>query len=895
MGVWVCKVCGISVASRYELLKHSKLKHGHYGNRFRHPCPYSNCPCTFRLWNSLLSHIYRSHKTQTSSKPSELFTFSCQLCTRHELSNERDYFSHVNEHLRKHETVTCMFKGCVFQTNIYNTFHTHKNRKHNPHSLNDFKAEVVTVVPGSQESDSSVVDDVSCAAGTDVESETDLDAHSTNIEDLSKVVEQKIASVILKLEHILFVPATAIDELLQELHYLLSSPSVPITFNSLSNILENHCVQVDESVVKELAQEVCKSNPLAKAFAKDGALATSYKRKQYYKEHFNVVNPVEYILDPKTNRTFQYIPILPSLQHLLSNSDILESLIQTHKTQENTSGIVQYKSTRDGIYFKENIFFNEEDLKLSVSLYVDDFEVCNPLGTSRKTHKLCGVYWILNNLPSGSHSALSSIYLAVLCKTTDVKVYGYEQILEPLLQDLVILEKHGVFISGLGEFVKGTVQSVIADNLGAHGIAGFIESFSGDYFCRFCTGKRSVIQVKAVQSGHFNLRTKDIHETHIRFARENSTICCGVKRECVFTKNLSYFHVTQGYPPDIVHDLFEGVIPVEIALCIGVFISKKYLSLDTLNELILSFPYKWGDRTNKPHIIPRTCASKRTIGGNAHENWSLLRLLPFIIGDLIPEAEPAWLVLLDLKEIVELAVAPLHNKETIAYLDCKITEHRDRFLELFPARLLPKHHYLEHYPHMIECFGPLVGQWTMRFEAKHSYFKQVVRHTNCFKNIALTLAAKHQQMIAYHINASHHISTLEVANVSTLPVDVLNKEVVVSLRQKYPKMNEVHLAKNATIKGISYRIGMLIPYRSTGGLPEFAEILQMCVVKNNLSFVVRVLCAWYHEHFRAYELTILPNREVALVDLEDLADAYPLCDYNVGVRRMVTLKRHIIV
>ena len=124
MGIWKCKVCGISVVSRYELLKHSKLKHGHHGNRFRHPCPYSDCPCTFVLWNSLLNHIYRSHQTQASSKTSELCTFSCHLCACHEISNERDYFSHVNEHLRRHETVICMFKGCVFKTNIYNTFHT---------------------------------------------------------------------------------------------------------------------------------------------------------------------------------------------------------------------------------------------------------------------------------------------------------------------------------------------------------------------------------------------------------------------------------------------------------------------------------------------------------------------------------------------------------------------------------------------------------------------------------------------------------------------------------------------------------------------------------------------------------------------------------------------------
>lgn len=113
----------------------------------------------------------------------------------------------------------------------------------------------------------------------------------------------------------------------------------------------------------------------------------------------------------------------------------------------------------------------------------------------------------------------------------------------------------------------------------------------------------------------------------------------------------------------------------------------------------------------------------------------------------------------------------------------------------------------------------------MRFEAKHNFFKQVAHHTNCFKNIPPTLAAKHQQVIAYHINASHLTSTLEITNVSTLPVDVLNKEVVTSLRQKYPKINKGTSSQNATIKGMSYRIGMLIPYGSTGGLPEFAEIL----------------------------------------------------------------------
>lgn len=75
------------------------------------------------------------------------------------------------------------------------------------------------------------------------------------------------------------------------------------------------------------------------------------------------------------------------------------------------------------------------------------------------------IYWIFNNLAPGSHSALTSIYLAVLCKSDDVKTFGYGNILDPLLRDLVTLEEHGVFIPKLRTFVKGTVHSVIADHV----------------------------------------------------------------------------------------------------------------------------------------------------------------------------------------------------------------------------------------------------------------------------------------------------------------------------------------------------------------------------------------------------------------------------------------------
>lgn len=77
--------------------------------------------------------------------------------------------------------------------------------------------------------------------------------------------------------------------------------------------------------------------------------------------------------------------------------------------------------------------------------------------------------------------------------------------------------------------------------------------------------------------------------------------------------------------------------------------------------------------------------TKQKVGGNVHESWSLLRFSPLIIGPLVPEDAPAWHFVLDLKDIVEIVVAPVNSDEYILYLD----------------------HYLEHKPVLIWLFGPL--------------------------------------------------------------------------------------------------------------------------------------------------------------------------------------------
>lgn len=71
-------------------------------------------------------------------------------------------------------------------------------------------------------------------------------------EDLLKVIEQKFAVFILKLENCFHVPRAAVDDLVNELQYLISSSLVPVSTNILADFFTKHNLQVDQLLIKEL-------------------------------------------------------------------------------------------------------------------------------------------------------------------------------------------------------------------------------------------------------------------------------------------------------------------------------------------------------------------------------------------------------------------------------------------------------------------------------------------------------------------------------------------------------------------------------------------------------------------------------------------------------------------
>lgn len=81
----------------------------------------------------------------------------------------------------------------------------------------------------------------------------------------------------------------------------------------------------------------------------------------------------------------------------------------------------------------------------------------------------------------------------------------------------------------------------------------------------------------------------------------SDSVTYGITNRSVLN-DLPYFHVANSMlPQDVMHILFEGVMPWEVKLMLATFIQEKhYFTLNELNERIKCFSYGRSEARNKP-------------------------------------------------------------------------------------------------------------------------------------------------------------------------------------------------------------------------------------------------------------------------------------------------------
>ena len=85
---------------------------------------------------------------------------------------------------------------------------------------------------------------------------------------------------------------------------------------------------------------------------------------------------------------FYYVSLLKTLTVLLSNFDILHEINHPHKSSA-------LNDFCDGSISNYHPHFSTDESALEIVGYVDDLEICNPLGSY---HKLCCLFFSLGNI-----------------------------------------------------------------------------------------------------------------------------------------------------------------------------------------------------------------------------------------------------------------------------------------------------------------------------------------------------------------------------------------------------------------------------------------------------------------------------------------------------------------
>lgn len=448
--------------------------------------------------------------------------------------------------------------------------------------------------------------------------------------------------------------------------------------------------------------------------------------------------------------TFQHVPIAKTLRSLFQNEEFGRVYFDYNNNTKHECVDGVYKNYCCGSNFRKNNLQSHRNA-VHIQLGIDDVEVCCAMKSRATVHKITAVYFQIKNLPQEYASKLDYIFLVALCETENLKQKetSFDNVLDVIVKELQVLETDGLTFrqQNSQQNLKCFLINCCFDNLGGNGVFGFKESFACDYFCRCCTVSKheSEVGIEVVSS---KLRTKEVYDQIMRKLSENESLepktAQGYRKYCLLN-DLQHFHILDNISFDIMHDVNEGIVPFFLEQFFNHLMEKHKMTVKTISDRVRDSNYGILEKKNRPSKLSM---QKHNLGQNASQIVCLMNALPFIFHDLRDNlnesVQEAMQSLLQLMQIIYSIELTEFDVQRLGFL---ITNHLIFYKSAFKLPLKPKHHHCLHYPDAIRACGPLVRSWMMRFEAKHQFCTSVAKKTKNYRNIAKTIADRHQNFI----------------------------------------------------------------------------------------------------------------------------------------------------
>lgn len=587
---------------------------------------------------------------------------------------------------------------------------------------------------------------------------------------------------------------------------------------------------------------------------------------------------------------FYYVPLVEQLKVLLLNPKYRHEVFKEKIQPQN--GILN--DIDDGTIVHTHPLLSLQGNSLKIVLYFDDVELCNPIGTRRLIHKVGLFYYSVMNLEPKFRSRLESINLYAAALSTHIKEHGIDAVLRPFKQDLEQLSV-GIHLSD-GVLVTGALLAFVADTPASHLAGGFKEGVGFAFQkCRHCNADQISMQENFTADA-FTLRSRTAHNaqcTRIETTpndelRSHYSAVFGINRRSILC-DFPFFDVTQNLPQDVMHVLLEGVLPLELKAFIQYCIQENLITIEVLNSRIKSFPYGYYQSKDIPKPVNANIFNDQSayLLDDAIKMWTLCRILPFLVKDIVDEQNEHWQNMKQVLQITNICMSQFISLESVSILPALISEHLSQFKELYNRPITPKQHYLVHIPMLIVMYGPPIRLWCTRYEAKHRFFKKIARLGN-FKNIAKSLCERHQCLHATiffpgHLHGSSNplFKKLEIGKSTQL----MDNEFLLAANTVYTKgfMNRndkpVHTifdAKWVVQFGIKYKLNesvVFLSFNKERELPMFGKVEKIWVLnfEKVILFCSLVESIAYCETLFSYEVlppATVDEEELQVIDLD---------------------------
>jgi hypothetical protein len=304
------------------------------------------------------------------------------------------------------------------------------------------------------------------------------------------------------------------------------------------------------------------------------------------------------------------------------------------------------------------------------------------------------------------------------------------------------------------------------------------------------------------------------------------------------------------------HDLYEGIVPVELNLLLKYFIKKNYITLEYLNREILSYNYGPLDHTNKPGKILFGPKKQLKIRMKAAKMTCFVRYLPFIIGKKIPYNDPGWKIFTSLSRIIDFSNSASLTFQNTSELETEIVQHFKIIKKEFPSfKFIKKHHNLVHYPDSIRQLGNLVDFNGMRFEGKHTLAKSAATAAHNTLNLPKTISQKFQVNSFFNIYTESILNKeFEIIRNKKMAVRLVTPELKSLIESKYFFSDREEILYDMEIKiyGQSYSKFFYLVVQEKNTL-SICWIKDIVLFKDELLFFVqKTLIRNYNFHFCAY-------------------------------------------